>query len=157
MGASSETIHGVLVRIFETGVLLTGEAGTGKSDCALGLIDRGHALVADDSVVVSSRGDVAFGQAPPETAGKLYIRGIGAVDVAEIFGEAASVGSIPIDLCIELVVATSHDEVFLSPKFEEFAIAGVVVPALRLHAVPGGREIALLVETAAKIFEKRRP
>src|SRR5690606_9201380 len=80
--ADSHTIPGTLVEVFGHGVLLTGASGTGKSETALGLLDRGHRLVADDAVTVQPTAQGALGACPPPLHGLLSLRDLGIVDVA---------------------------------------------------------------------------
>ena len=94
-------IHGVLMEMGGIGVLITGESGIGKSESALDLITRGHRLVADDAVCVRRIGSRLFGTSPKMTFEHLEIRGLGIVNVRELFGVAAVCENIPIDLFIE--------------------------------------------------------
>lgn len=150
--ASEVTIHGVLMEMEGIGVLITGESGVGKSESALDLITRGHRLVSDDAVHIRRIGDKLLGMSPKITFEHLEIRGLGIVNVRELFGVAAVCETIGIDLCIE---------------FQQWDDAGIIerVGAERLeHEVLGirrrkiilpvrpGRNLATLVETAVKIF-----
>lgn len=95
-------LHGVLVRVFGHGVLLTGESGVGKTSCAIELLRRGHSLVADDAVqMFSSRKDL-FGRAPDITRSLVHIRGLGIQNVTELFEPNALLDECRIDLCIEI-------------------------------------------------------
>src|SRR5687767_7156875 len=98
--ASTLQIHGVLVRVLGTGVLLAGESGIGKSECALDLVTKGHSLVADDVVRIVFDGDSLIGTAPELTFELLEIRGLGIINVRELFGEKAVIPSCSIDLCV---------------------------------------------------------
>src|SRR5687768_18351487 len=82
-------LHGVLVRVLDTGILLIGESGIGKSECALDLVTKGHPLVADDVVEVFVDSDRLFGRAPALTYELLEIRGLGIINVRELFGADA--------------------------------------------------------------------
>src|SRR5687767_2520321 len=95
-------LHGVLVRVEGMGVLLLGESGTGKSECALELISAGHRLVADDVVEVSRRGDRIVGTSPPFTRHLLAIRRMGIINVRDLFGEGVIESESYIDLCVEI-------------------------------------------------------
>lgn len=92
---SAETVHASTVAIDGRAVLITGPSGSGKSDLALRLIDRGFALVSDDRTVVRRDGDRLIASAPPQIAGKLEIRGIGIV-------EMKTEADVPVALLVEL-------------------------------------------------------
>lgn len=82
--APSETVHGVLLGMYGLGVLIRGKSGIGKSECALDLVNRGHGLVSDDSVVVRRLGDQLEGASPEMTFGHLEIRGLGIISVRDL-------------------------------------------------------------------------
>src|SRR5690242_14648138 len=92
---SAETLHASTVASDGRAVLITGPSGSGKSDLALRLIDRGFALVSDDRTVVKRDGGRLLAMPAPNIAGKLEIRGIGIVDVE-------SVSDVPVTLMVEL-------------------------------------------------------
>ena len=96
-------IHATLVEINGRGVLLTGEAGTGKSSLALELIDRGARFIADDAVCVSLIDGGLVGRRPSDLfRGVLAIRGIGFLDIARRYGPECVLDLAPIDICVEL-------------------------------------------------------
>ena len=80
-------IHGVLVLVMDTGVLITGESGSCKSQCAFDLIRKGHQLVADDVVEVFESGGALCGRPTEFTRGLMEVRGLGIVDIGNMFGE----------------------------------------------------------------------
>ncbi len=146
------TIHGVLMEMGGIGVLITGESGIGKSESALDLITRGHRLVADDAVRVKRIGSSLFGASPKLTFEHLEIRGLGIVNVRELFGVAAVCEDIPIDLFIEFQRwddAAAIDRIGLEQL--EQKLLGISRRKFALPVRPG-RNIATLVETAVKIF-----
>ena len=96
---SAETLHASTVAIDGRAVLITGPSGSGKSDLALRLLDRGFTLVSDDQTIVKKDGDRLLASAPPNIAGKLEIRGIGIVDMERV-------DNVPVALIVEL---TSDD------------------------------------------------
>lgn len=145
------TLHGALIRIFETGVLFTGPAGIGKSECGLELLSRGHQLVADDAVEVQDDGGRLVGRAPYVTQGVIYIRGLGCVDIKKVFGAPALAESSPVDLVIELVERRSADAGSkLHADFRDSDLLGHRVPSLSLPVRPG-QNLAVLVETAVRL------
>src|SRR5438094_9977067 len=95
---SAETVHASTVATDGRAVLITGPSGSGKSDLALRLLDRGFTLVSDDQTIVRKDGDQLLASAPPTIAGKLEIRGIGIVDM-----EGAE--NVPVALIVELTSA----------------------------------------------------
>lgn len=143
-------IHGDLLDIFAVGVLLQGESGLGKSECALELIYRGHRLVADDVVeVFRVRQDQLIGQAPEKGRGVMEVRGLGIINIDQLFGAAAIRDWKPIDLVIQLVPEETLpvERLGLDQKFTE--ILGVRRPLLQVP-VAAGRSLSLLVECAAR-------
>jgi len=84
-------LHSVLIDVFGLGVLIVGESGIGKSECALDLIDRGHRLVADDVVEIRRIGDVLIGASPDLTRYHMELRGLGVINIKDLYG----VSSIP--------------------------------------------------------------
>ena len=148
-GPETATCHAVLVNVFETGVLLLGESGIGKSECALDLVSRGHRLVADDAVQIENAENVLVGEAPDLTRNLLEIRGLGIINVRDIFGEAAIYERSKIDLCVELRQVSAGDR--LGNSTSEFEICGAAVPKFVLP-VSTGRNIATLVETAVRLY-----
>jgi hypothetical protein len=122
-GSARCQLHAVLVRILDTGVLLLGESGVGKSECALDLITRGHQLIADDAVEILAVGGSLLGKAPRLTSHLLEIRGLGIINVLEVFGENSICDESMVDLCIELkrfVEARPLEDVV-----SEFEVAGL--------------------------------
>jgi HPr kinase/phosphorylase len=143
-------LHSVLLDVFGLGVLILGESGIGKSECALDLIDRGHRLVADDVVEIKRMGDVLVGESPDLTRYHMELRGLGVLNIKDLYG----VSSIRLSKKVELVVQLERWEAGkeydrLGLHDESFLILGVEVPLLRMPVAPG-RNIALLVEVAAR-------
>ena len=136
-----ETIHATCVAIASRGVVIEGPSGSGKSDLALRLIDRGAILVSDDYTRVRANGEVAFASSPAAIAGKLEVRGVGIVTMDHLD-----------DVALALVVRLT-DDVLRMPGRSYRRIAGIDIPYLDLFA----REVtaALKVELAlsAKVIE----
>ena len=143
----SETLHGVLVNVAGTGVVITGESGLGKSSCALELISRGHRLVSDDVIVVETLDDRLIGSVPDRLDGLLHVRGLGIVDVRELFGPTAFMPRCTIDVCIEF---TSGFTDFDPLAQEVFEFLGVNLRKFVVHSETG-RSLPILVETAARL------
>ena len=102
--APSTTLHGSLSDVFGVGLLFMGRSGIGKSECVLDLVERGHRLVADDTVVVTQRGaDVLIGRGHELTHRHMEIRGVGIVDVSALFGVRAVRQQKRIEVVVQLV------------------------------------------------------
>ncbi|OQY39342.1 MAG: HPr(Ser) kinase/phosphatase [Spirochaetaceae bacterium 4572_7] len=147
--SSKKTIHGVLVDVSGLGVLLLGESGVGKSETALALIEKGHKLIADDSVEVScSNGNILIGKSSAAILNHhMEIRGLGIIDIKELFGIRAVMKSKRLQLIVKLEEWNSsknYDRIGIGDKYE---ILGVHVSCLEIPVKPG-RNIATIVETA---------
>lgn len=144
-------VHGVLVQVYGTGVLIIGDAGVGKSECALELTSRGHRFVADDAVVIELNNTGAKGAAPEVTKGFLYIRGLGAFRVADVYGHESLLSECGIDLVLGLSRNNDANHGFhIGPDFQTEKILGVDFDKLTIP-VRSGRNLAVLVEVAVKI------
>jgi HPr kinase/phosphorylase len=143
-------LHAVLMDVFGLGVLITGESGIGKSECALDLIDRGHRLVSDDVTLVRRIGDGLVGSSPDLTRDHMELRGLGVINIKDLYG----VSSIRTSQRIQLVVNLERWEVGrecdrLGLKTERRKILGTELPLVRMPVAPG-RSVALLVEIASR-------
>jgi HPr kinase/phosphorylase len=143
-------LHGVLLDVFGVGVLILGDSGIGKSECALDLIDRGHRLVADDVVEIKKMGEVLVGASPDLTRYHMELRGLGVLNIRDLYG----VSSISLSKRLGLVILLERWEEGqeydrLGLRDELFLILGLEVPLLRMPVAPG-RNIALLAEVAAR-------
>jgi HPr kinase/phosphorylase len=148
--APSTTLHGVLVDILGLGVLLLGESGIGKSECALDLVVRGHRLVADDAVEITRRGSVLIGTSPPLTRHHMEVRGLGIMNVQDLFGVASTRQSMQVEFIVRLVrwdSDTEYERLGLDEASEP--LLGLPVPVVTLPVGPG-RNIGILVEVAAR-------
>ncbi|MBR5561506.1 MAG: HPr(Ser) kinase/phosphatase [Clostridia bacterium] len=144
------TQHGVLVDVFGVGVLITGESGVGKSECALELIKRGHLLVADDVVDIARVGHKLTGESPEIVRDFMELRGIGIVDIKLIFGIGAVMRKKTVDMVIHLEFWTpGKDYDRLGAKDKTMEILGVPVPLINVP-VRSGRNLAMIVEIAAR-------
>ncbi len=149
--AERTILHAVLLDVLGLGVLLTGESGIGKSECALDLIVRGHRLVADDTVEVRRRAErILIGACPELTRHHMELRGLGVINVKELFGIASTRSSKRIELVVQLErwdPGRQYERLGLDE--ETFEILGLAVPLIRMPVAPG-RNIAILVEVAAR-------
>jgi HPr kinase/phosphorylase len=145
------TVHGVLLEIYGVGVLILGESGIGKSECALDLITRGHRLISDDAVCIKKIGNRLEGRSPDLIREHIEIRGLGILNVRELFG-VTSIGKCKqIELCIELVKWSDAGEVErVGLEMREQDVFGVKIPKVVLP-VSSGRNLSTLVETAVRV------
>ena len=149
--APSETRHGVLIDIHGIGTLLVGPSGIGKSECALFLLDRGHRLVADDQVMLRRTPEGALmGRPPPLLRHHLELRGVGILNVRDLFGATAVRDSKIVQLVIQLQPVGSEETIDrLGLDDETLEILGIPLPLLRIPVQPG-RNMAVLLEVAAR-------
>ena len=121
---SAETVHASTVATDGRAVVILGPSGSGKSDLALRLLDRGFTLVSDDQTVVKKDGERLVASAPPNIAGKLEIRGIGIVDME-------TVSNIPVALLVELTSEIQR----LPDESRERPLLGVKLPLISIDAM----------------------
>lgn len=149
--APSTTVHGVLIDVLGIGILLLGKSGIGKSEAALDLVMRGHRLVADDIVEIKKRmPDLLIGASKELLKHHMEIRGLGILNVKDLFGISAVRDTKKVELVIELTdwnEAEEYDR--LGVEERRYAILDVALPMLRVPIRPG-RNIASLIEVAAR-------
>lgn len=144
--------HGVLVEVTGSGVLLIGESGVGKSETALELVERGHRLVCDDAVEIRCvSGNTLMGKGiNSQFSHHLEVRGLGIINVAQLFGIGAIKLQKEIELVIDLEVWNSNFEYDrLGTQNHTTEILGVSLPYVKIPVKPG-RNMAILIETAAR-------
>ena len=145
--APSEVVHGDLVEVFGVGVLIMGEPGIGKSECALSLVRRGHALVADDVVrlIQYPPGNLrGTSPAPRELAYYMEIKGLGVINVAALYGVGSVRKWANVHLALELYRGVGKPTV--EPEVHLLEAAGVQIPLIRYPVQPG-RDLASVVES----------
>ena len=149
--AARGMVHGVLMDILGLGVLVVGESGIGKSECALDLVVRGHRLVADDTVELRCRAQsFLIGTCPELTRHHMEIRGLGLINVQDLFGVASTRSSKRVELVVQLERwehGREYDRLGLDDEFYE--ALGARIPMIRMPVAPG-RNVAILVEVAAR-------
>lgn len=144
------TCHGTLVEVFGVGVLIQGDSSVGKSETALGLIERGHRLIADDSVRVKKKEENYIeGSCAPLTKHHMEIRGIGIINIANLYGAVCVRDTKSIDIVVKLELWDDehyYDRIGLDEKTID-----ILDMALPFHLLPvkPGRDVVLLLETIA--------
>jgi HPr kinase/phosphorylase len=148
--APSTTVHGSLVDVYGTGLLLTGRSGIGKSEIALDLVERGHRLVADDVVMVTKMAEgVLIGEGSKLLEHLMEIRGVGIIDVSRIFGIQAIRAQKRVEMEVQLMEwDNKEDYERLGLEEEHREILGVKIPLIRLPIFPG-KNITVIAETLA--------
>jgi HPr kinase/phosphorylase len=148
---ASTSVHGVLMDVFGVGILLLGKSGIGKSEIALDLVMRGHRLVADDIVDATRRKQGAvYGAGNAIIRHHMEIRGLGIINIKDLFGVAAVRDRKKIELVIELVEWDPQQEYDrLGVEEQKFNIVGVEIP-LSVVPVRPGRNLTTLIEVAAR-------
>lgn len=151
--APQVTRHGVLIDVDGVGVLLTGESGIGKSESAMEVVKRGHRLVADDVVEIKKVNENRLvGQAPETIRHFMEIRGIGLINVREMYGVSAIINSKSIDMNIHMELWDRNKSYARLGMEDDFInILGVQVPKIVVPVRPG-RNLAIVIEVAARNF-----
>lgn len=146
-------ISGGLLKIFDLGVFILGDSGIGKSESALELISRGWRFVSDDVTEVRRATDgKILGSAPSLNRNFMEIRGLGIINIKEIFGSTSLCRETEIDLVIELKKwkgSKTYDRLGLDTA-GEFEILGKKIPLIKIPVGPG-RNISTLIEVACKV------
>lgn len=153
--SQQQTLHGVFMEVISVGVLLKGKSSVGKSELALELISRGHRLIADDAPEFSRLSpEIISGRCPELLKDFLEVRGIGVLNIREMYGDGAIKLSKYLRLIIELVPQEEFnpniDRLNYSNSYE--AVLGVNIPVITLQMAPG-RNLAVMVEAAVRTYK----
>lgn len=155
---SQVVISAGLLKIFGVGALIIGDSGIGKSESALELIARGHKFISDDVVeIFKDEQGRLHGRSPRLTRNFMEIRGLGIINIKEIFGASSILEETPVDLVIRLKKWSKKMEIDrLGLQFpEDYTLAGVRIPQLHIPVAPG-RNIATLIEVACRVYLLRQ-
>jgi HPr kinase/phosphorylase len=149
--APSTSVHGVLLDVLGIGMLLLGKSGIGKSEIALDLVTRGHRLVADDIVNIHQRTtNLVYGSGSGIIRHHMEIRGLGIINIKDLFGISSVREAKKIELVIELAEWDENEEYDrLGLDDQHYNVLGVDIPMLRLPVRPG-RNMATIIEVAAR-------
>ncbi|MFT4046457.1 MAG: hypothetical protein QM661_07130 [Solimonas sp.] len=152
------TLHGVFMRVHDTGVLLTGASGVGKSELALELLARGHQLVADDAVDFLRRRERIVGRAPRLLRGFLEARSLGILNIGRLYGPRSIAGRCRLDLVLRLEApreAWDSGLERLGGRRSTATILGAELPQITIP-IRLGHNLAVLVEAACRDLQLRR-
>lgn len=149
----SASLHGVLADVLGVGVLILGKSGIGKSECALDLVTRGHRLVADDIVNIKRKaGGPLYGSGSDIIGHHMEVRGLGIIDIKDLFGISAVRDRKKIELVVELVEWDDRVEYDrLGIEEQKYRVLDVEVPLLVVPVRPG-RNLTTIIEVAARNF-----
>jgi HPr kinase/phosphorylase len=154
--ADSISLHGCMVDYRGVGVLIMGKSGSGKSETAIGLLERGGALVADDLVRIRNLGGELIGASPDLSRGYIEMRGIGIINAANLYGLSAIRPEKRLDLVVTLLPDADLNKVDrLGIRRKEYKVLGAGVPNVEIP-VAAGRDTARLVAVAALDLQLRR-
>ena len=151
------TRHGVLMEVYGEGIYITGESGIGKSETAVELLKRGHRLIADDAVEIKKTSSSQLvGTAPSLIRNYIELRGIGVINVANLFGMGAIKEETAINLVVNIVpweAGKHYDRMGLEEHFMD--LLGVKIPCVTIPVSPG-RNLAVILEVAAMNSRQKR-
>lgn len=146
----TDSVHGVLLDVLGVGILLLGKSGIGKSEAALDLLVRGHRLVADDIVKIQQVGNLVYGTGSGIIRHHMEIRGLGIINIKDLFGIASVRDTKKIELVMELAEWDPEEEYDrLGTDENTYRVLDAELPILRVPVRPG-RSIATIIEVAAR-------
>lgn len=146
------SLHGTLLKIFGHGILLTGPSGCGKSQLALSLLERGHALISDDLVMIERQKEKLVCAADSLGAGLLHVRDLGVINVVTLLGSQYYCPKSHLSLIIQLEDQMQHPHE-IHPQYGSTDILSIHIPTLKLTLSPL-RPLSLLVEIAVKQWDR---
>jgi HPr kinase/phosphorylase len=150
--APYEVLHGNFMDVYGIGILIIGRSGIGKSECALELVNKGHRLIADDSIIVRLKQNQLIGKGDETFQYFIELRGLGIINIKDIFGVSSITREKVINLVIKFIdwgKDTKYDRLGLDES--HFKLFSVRLPLITLPVYPG-RDMSVLVETAAKNY-----
>ncbi|MDD2578488.1 MAG: HPr kinase/phosphorylase [Clostridia bacterium] len=155
--APKTSLHGVLIEVYGEGILILGESGVGKSETALEVVKRGHRLIADDLVEIRRVSDkTLLGRAPEIIRHLIEIRGVGILDVKELYGVSSVKMQENVNFVINLELWDENKTYErLGVQEETTEILGINVPSITIPVRPG-RNLAIIVEVAAINFRQKQ-
>lgn len=149
------TVQGVFVRVFGVGIIIRGESGLGKSECALELVARGHRIIADDLVEIRKKNGCISGSSPKISRNLLYIKGLGIINVKDLYGKNAVLRQSAVDMIVEFVEWKKDFDV-MGQETVYKSLMDVDIPLTIIPVRPN--QMTTIVEVVAKkyLFEKGR-
>ena len=148
--AATVNVHGVLLEVSGVGILIIGPSGIGKSESALDLVTRGHRLIADDLIIVIRYGEGVVGRGSDHAGAHMEIRGLGIINIRDLFGVASVLESKSVELVVDLREWETLKECDrLGLDEEHYHLLGIRLPYLRIP-VSHGRNMAVILEVAAR-------
>ena len=152
-GNEGVLVAGGLLQVYGLGILIRGDSGVGKSETALELISRGHHFVSDDvTLIKKTKSGKVIGAAADLSRFFMEVRGLGIINIKEIFGTRAIIQRAEINLVVQLKKweeGKAYDRLGLK-FYEEFRIQGTDIPQISIPVAPG-RNMATLIEVASKV------
>lgn len=144
------TRHGVLVEVYGEGIMITGDSGVGKSECAMELVKRGHRLIADDAIEIRKTSNKRLvGTSPDNIRHFMELRGVGIINARRLFGMGSVKTTQKIDMIVHLEQwdpEKVYDRMGMENEYTE--VLGIKIPALTIPVKPG-RNLAIIIEVAA--------
>ncbi|VEU58640.1 HPr(Ser) kinase/phosphatase [Mycoplasmopsis gallinacea] len=148
-------VHGCLVLVGGVGVMIVGDSGVGKSEAALELVQKGHILISDDSVIIKNVGNMFIGRSPKITRNMLEVRGIGIIDVKYTYGIRSVASSCQINLVVELVKKDRQNDLDrLGIEILKYPVLNRSIKKIMVPIKEGG-SVASLIEAAVSTYLSR--